>query len=127
MKFNNCRHEMAKLFEDISVLELKKIWDPTDTSYFIGDTDRLSATGFKKYWEAVDRSVQYCDTTVMVKKKIKYLQTRNSFLNKVERELLADNTSDISHNRSYDHLGGHQTHGSSNQHKQPGIDRFHWR
>ena len=76
VKFNNCLREMSGLTASTSVLALKKIWDPSDTSYFIGNSDRLSVTGYKKYWEAIDRTVRYADTTFIRKIKINELRPK---------------------------------------------------
>ena len=48
-KFNNYLRNMAKLCTDMSVLALKKIWDPTDRKYFIQDSERFTSYGYQQY------------------------------------------------------------------------------
>ena len=64
-KFNDCLKAMGKLHDDVSVLELKKVWDPEDTSLYVKDANMFSSKGFNKYWEAVDRSIKFADTTIV--------------------------------------------------------------
>ena len=70
-KFNACLDKMGKLQLNTSVLELKKIWDPEDSALVLPGTDILTAKGCTTYWEAVDRTVKYCDTTTLRKEAAK--------------------------------------------------------
>ena len=67
VKFNKALQEVGNLYPNVAVLELKKIWDPQDTTLFIKESNRFTATGIQTYWEAVDRTVKYADTTVVKK------------------------------------------------------------
>ena len=64
-KFNACLRTIGKLYDNVSVLELKKIWDPTDSNLFLKDAYRFTADGMKAYWKAVDHMMQFCDSTIM--------------------------------------------------------------
>ena len=66
-KFNLCLSKMGKLHLNTSVLELKKIWDPEDSTLVLPGTITLTAKGKVTYWEAVDRTVKYCNTTTLRK------------------------------------------------------------
>ena len=78
-RFNRTVEDMAKYHCNISALELKKIWDPNDKSLF--ENGRFTSQGFRSYWEAVDRTVRYCDAVVLrrkiTKKNIKNITGQN--------------------------------------------------
>ena len=65
--FNKSLQSVAKFHKSVSVLELKKIWDPDNRNFYVGESDRFTADGLLSYWEAVDRTVKYADTTIMKK------------------------------------------------------------
>ena len=113
-KFNSCVKNMASLQENISVLSLKKIWDPNDTSYFIADSHRFMTRGHRKYWEAVDRTVCYCDTTIMVKKKMKSLQPQKP----------PNRTKEVQSHRSFDYRNKQRDKSSYSKRFN---DRYHWK
>ena len=66
-KFGQCLQNMGKLHTDTLVLVLKKIWDPGDSSLFLCSEQRFAAQGYQRYWEAVDHTIRYLDTTSIVK------------------------------------------------------------
>ena len=67
LKFNNSAEEMAKYHTNVKCLELKKVWDSHDGSLF-SDEGRFTSEGYRKYWDAVDKTVRYCDSVVLKKK-----------------------------------------------------------
>ena len=67
-KFNTCLQDMARLIPNVSVLSLKKVWDASDVHNYSEVSRKLTVHGYKQYWEAVDRTVCYCDTTIIWKK-----------------------------------------------------------
>ena len=69
MKFNKALESMAKLHDNMFVLELVNEWDQYDTSLYITESRRYTATGLSTYWRAVDKTVKYADTILL--KKIK--------------------------------------------------------
>ena len=53
------------MHQNVLVLALKKVWDSRDSNLFIKDAYRFTAEGMKTYWKAVDRTLQFCDSTIM--------------------------------------------------------------
>ena len=51
----------------MSVLKLKKIWSQKDPNFYAEDEiqPRFTAEGLKNYWLVVDRTVRFCDSTIM--------------------------------------------------------------
>ena len=66
-KFNKCVERMAKFHKNTHALQLKKIWNLNNSNLFIRESRRFTTTGYNMYWEAVDRTVKYCDTILMKK------------------------------------------------------------
>ena len=66
-KFDRALEEVAKLHSHVSTLMLKKVWNPKISTLFLSNSSRFTAEGFKNYWEAVDRTVHYCDSIVLKK------------------------------------------------------------
>ena len=78
LKFNMAVERMCLFHTNVSCLELKKVWDAKDLSLF--DKGRFTAEGYKKYWEAVDRTVRYRDSVKLKKnssKKQKFQACQN--------------------------------------------------
>ena len=65
-KFNKALEDITKSHSNVSALELKKIWDPRNSA--LVKDNRFTAEGFKQYWEAVDRTIRYCDSIILKKK-----------------------------------------------------------
>ena len=53
------------LFKNMWSLKLKKIWDSQDSSLYIKDAGRFTATGLMTYWMAVDRTIKFWDTQLI--------------------------------------------------------------
>ena len=66
-----------------SVLELKKIWDPSDST--LVEMNRITPQGLTYYWEAVDRTIQYCDTTTLKKQAATEFKEANSTFMKPQK------------------------------------------
>ena len=64
-EFNNCLKKVGALHNNVSVLELKKIWDQHDSSLYLEEAQRYTSIGFRTYWDAVDRTLRFCDTTII--------------------------------------------------------------
>ena len=60
--FNDGLAIVGNLHENVSVLGMKKIWDPSDYSLFLKKENRYSATGLRFFWESVDKTIRYADT-----------------------------------------------------------------
>ena len=67
-KFNRCLEEAVKFHSHVSTLPLKKVWDAKNGNLYIKDCQRFATDGYLDYWEAVDRTVHYCDS-IMLKKQ----------------------------------------------------------
>ena len=74
-KFGKAVEDACKFHTNISALELKKVWEPKDPSLI--EKERFTSIGYKKYWEAVDRTVRYCDAVVLKKKPKKFNKNGN--------------------------------------------------
>ena len=96
-KFNSCLRAIGKLHENVSVLELKKIWDRHDSQLFVQSTSRYTAEGLRSYWLAVDRSIQFCDTTIM--KRVAKYQLKPPRDNTSKSDAAANNTTSSSAER----------------------------
>ena len=82
VKFNKCLSELIPLHSNISTLELKKVWDPNDGNLFLAESQRFTSEGLRAYWEAVDRTVRYCDSVLLKKQeKRKNLKSASSYGN----------------------------------------------
>ena len=64
-KFNYCLEEVVKMHDNVSTLMLKKVWDGKDNNLFLSSCNRFTTDGLKSYWEAVDRTVHYCDSIAL--------------------------------------------------------------
>ena len=65
-KFNRCVEDMSKFRANVISLELKKVWDAKDGS--LVERNKLTTDGMRSYWEAVDKTVCYCDSATLKKK-----------------------------------------------------------
>ena len=74
--FNQSLSDVARYHECMSVFQLKKIWDQEDSNFYMGDADRFTAEGLHAYWAAVDKTIKFCDTTVM--KRLCKAELKNS-------------------------------------------------
>ena len=115
---------MAQMNENVSSLALKKIWDGEEIGYFLNkDSDSLSSLGFKKYWEAVDRTVRYCDTTTMVKLQMKILQPHKEKFPQDKSEASTFENHKLARPKSVHTTKTLQHYGQAPWRR----DRFHWR
>ena len=67
IKFNKCLDRMSSYHANTRSLQLKKIWDAEDSTLFVKESRRFTAKGLDAYWEAVDKTIKYCDTLLMKK------------------------------------------------------------
>ena len=70
---------ISQFHENTWFLRLKKGWDDEDRSLFLKNEQRFTATGLRKYWEAVNKTVKYADTILLKKpeKKSKPMKMPN--------------------------------------------------
>ena len=78
-KFNLALQVAAKLNQDVSVMQLKKVWDKRNMSLFIKESNRFTAEGLQTYWEVVDHMVKFADSTIL--KRIANMEIKKPFNN----------------------------------------------
>ena len=76
IKFNASLNHVAKFQQNMTVIQLKKIWDTEDPNYYVHDSRRFTVEGYSKYWEAVNASVKFMDTILI--KKIAKKSSKNA-------------------------------------------------
>ena len=82
--FNECLSHAAKFQEDVSVLELKKIWDRENTRLFVGEAQRYTSEGLSTYWAAIDCTVRFMDTILF--QKIETRATKKARADKAQED-----------------------------------------
>ena len=65
--FNRALSDVVKLHDNNSVFRLKKIWDSEDTNFYLRDANRFTNEGLNAYWAGVDKTIQFCDNTLLKK------------------------------------------------------------
>ena len=65
IKFGKAMVSAGRVFDNMSVLQLKKIWDPEDSNLYVKEAARYTTAGLKNYWEAIDRTIKYVDTILL--------------------------------------------------------------
>ena len=71
VKFNHSLEEACKLHCNMSTLELKKVWNIHDENLYSELQNKITSDGYIKYWDAVDKTVRYCDSVALKKKALK--------------------------------------------------------
>ena len=69
-KFNRSLEDVSKFHVNSSTLQLKKVWDSDDDSLFISENQCFTSIGYigyRRYWEAVDKTIRYFDSTMLKK------------------------------------------------------------
>ena len=66
-KFNKSMNSMAAFHDGYNVLQLKKIWEETNSNLYLDEYRRYTATGLAKSWLAVDHTIKYADTILLKK------------------------------------------------------------
>ena len=59
----------TKKHKNCLALRLKQVWDEDNTQFFDKYTDKFTADGLTAIWQAVDRTIKYCDV-IMNKKDV---------------------------------------------------------
>ena len=76
--FKQAMTEVVPEFTGMSTLELKQIWDESDSTQLLPNKPRLlSAKGNCTVWRAIDRTVKYCDTTIF--KSLEFIRCPTCF------------------------------------------------
>ena len=66
-QFNNKLNDVASYYENVSVLQLKKVWDPDNGNLYLADSAHFTSEGLNANWRAIDATVRYADT-ILVKR-----------------------------------------------------------
>ena len=64
-KFGSCLERMASFHANVSAFQLKKIWNGADSNLYVRESRRYTTRGLDDYWEAIDKTVKYCDTITL--------------------------------------------------------------
>ena len=67
VKFNKQMERMAKFHHNTVALQLKKVWKRNDSTLYVSEARRFTTCGYAVYWEAIDKTVKFCDT-ILIKK-----------------------------------------------------------
>ena len=65
--YNEVLNKVAQFNEDVTVLQLKKIWDHENGRLFLADSSRYTAQGYATYWAAIDCTLRFMDTILIDK------------------------------------------------------------
>ena len=75
--FNEGLRTAGNLHDRVAVLELKKIWDNSNSNLYMKNERRYSAEGLRTYWEAVDKTIRFADTIQFKKMNQKSMKSNN--------------------------------------------------
>ena len=118
IKFNKCVERQTSFHDSTIALQLKKAWDPSDNNLYVAESRRFSNEGYARYWEAIDKTVKFCDTILLKKptlekNKLKKNEQQNNFKMKFK------GTKDKYHWRSHSYdQSRRQTNGTERRRKQ---------
>ena len=56
--------QTAKIHDRNYALDLRELWDGTDSSLYVPSNHRFSTAGLSLYWRAVDRAIKFGDTLI---------------------------------------------------------------
>ena len=76
-QFNKALATIAPLHKNVHALQLKKIWEETNTNLYLEEQRRFTAQGWRRYWSAVDKMVRYADTIFIKKLQRKEKEQHN--------------------------------------------------
>ena len=131
--------EVGKMHDNTSVLELKKVWNSKDEALYSKEQQRFSVEGMCTYWLAMDRTLKFCDSTIMRRVAKFELKPHNKDFNgdKVQSIHSPDNSGDKNGNGakspSNDSLAGIEPLSKEKEdlhfpvRRQSSFDRYHWR
>ena len=76
-----CLSDIVKTKQNMSVLQMVKIWEHTDRNAFLQDAQRFTSDGLDKYWSSIDSAIRYWDVILskkIIDKKCKMQDARHS-------------------------------------------------
>ena len=65
--YNKCLDKVASFNTDVTILDLRKIWESDNSRLFIEENSRFTSEGFATYWAAVDCTLKFMDTILIDK------------------------------------------------------------
>ena len=74
--FNDALHVASKFHENVTVLDMRKIWDADNTRLFVAESLRYTCEGYSTFWAAVDCTMKFMDTLLF--KKIENKSTKKA-------------------------------------------------
>ena len=120
--FNDALEAASLHHDNVSILALKKIWDPDNDSLFLHREQRFTSDGYRFYWEAINKTVRYADTIQfkkMLQKKAKCDTQSKPALNQVQSKVVK-----VHNHHPYDWLHWHNKGHSDDRRR---VDRDHHR
>ena len=103
--FNERLNTVSQFHEGITVLKLKKIWEPTDSNLFLYESNRFTSEGINAYWAAVDCTIRFMDT-IMIQKVTGKVVKKKAIVGKFQ-----ENQVKAQRDRGYEY---------------PGRDKYKW-
>ena len=76
--FNNALSKEVTYHDNVYALEMKKMWDPSDSSLYNRTDCKYTAKGYSSYWDAVDKTVRFADTLLLKKEERKNNRNQKS-------------------------------------------------
>ena len=64
-KFGVGLKAIAALHENTSALRLVQVWNPANSELYLSREERLTPQGLIAFWQAVDKTIHFCDTNVI--------------------------------------------------------------
>ena len=111
--FSDSLETVTSHFHNNYTLKLIKIWDPNDPSLILEGEKNLTSTGFKSYWNAVDKAIKYADTLLLKKEAAKNEKNKSNGNQRPAQ----------SHMPSHGHSSMRR---SQEHHRTRRDDRYHW-
>ena len=64
---NRALQNVVKQNANMSILQMIKFWEHTDSNLFVFDNYRFTSEGLKKYWLSIDSAVRFWDVAIFPK------------------------------------------------------------
>ena len=65
--FGNCLSTVVKMYSNMTLLRMIKVWDSEDTTSVLYDSSRYTAQGLTNYWLSVDSAIRFWDVAISPK------------------------------------------------------------
>ena len=67
--FNKALESVVPFHDNTFVLQLIKVWNPSDSTIYSADYSRFTNDSYAAYWMAIDATVKFADTILFKMKK----------------------------------------------------------